>query len=54
MSLIPFAPFILLTFYFSFGLTRTTDQARGKVGGGIADRTREMISFNPTVQRFND
>jgi len=29
-------------------LTRTADQARGKVGG-VADRTREKISF-----RFND
>jgi hypothetical protein len=35
-------------------LIRTADQARDKVGGGIADRTHEMISFDSTVQRFNE
>ena len=35
-------------------LIRTTDQARGKRDDGLADRTREMISFDSTVPRFND
>jgi hypothetical protein len=37
-----------------FSLIRTADQARGKDCGGMVDRTREMNSFDSTIQRFNE